>query len=104
VPEGKTSLGRPRNIQKVNNVSWANTIWICRLTQLAMKWDHKQALGIKLTVSQNSSELLHQMRNYQLVKVVSQCLFFQPQFYRCFNIIISCSLPSPASTTVWERI
>jgi hypothetical protein len=31
LPEVKISLGRPRNIQKVNNESWANTIWICEL-------------------------------------------------------------------------
>jgi hypothetical protein len=43
-----------------------------------MKRDHKQAIAImviKLTVSQNSSELLHQMRNCQLVEIVSVCSF-----------------------------
>jgi hypothetical protein len=47
-------------------------------TQLAVNRDHKQGIAImviKVTLSQNSSELLHQMRNCQLVKIVSVCSF-----------------------------
>ena len=47
-------------------------------TQLAMNRDHKQAIAITEMnhyVSQNSSELLHQMRNCKLVKIVSVSSF-----------------------------
>lgn len=47
-------------------------------TQLALSRYQNQALEVmvmNLWVSQNSSELLHQMRNYQLVKAVSVCSF-----------------------------
>ena len=48
------------------------------LIRLALNWDHKQTVPIKIThlwVSQNSGKVLHQISNYQLVKVDGVCSF-----------------------------
>jgi hypothetical protein len=80
---------------KENSGWWTNTIWMWGLIWLAVNWDHKQVVKImvmKLWVSQNSSKILCQMSNYQLVKATGVC---------SFNY--SSNVSSCVSTPVWQH-